>query len=281
MATVLVYVQRTPRGIHPASELALCVARDICTIRGATLTALASGDGAKFDQYVEERCGALGADQLLFVGPNGLRDMAARLEPKNLFAGWTRASIAAIGKAGLGPLAPRWVDGPPPLETLGQACGVIAGAHPWHGPQANPQASSGGPLGPIEAEYQAGVGDVPMPLWLSQGSGELVRGGGLVYVAPDSLEGPIPAALKAMGAHAVPPEYAANHQKGTLLWLSADGQGLPAQLAERPAGAQVIVLPGPSPELHDTWNLADWVLSGPWGKVVSMLGSAKWQAALR
>lgn len=276
MASVLVYVQRTPRGLHPASEIALCVARDIGTIRGATVTALAAGDGGDFDAHIEAQVGGLGADQLLFVGPEGLRGQATRLQPKHVISGWTRQAITAIGKAGLGPMTPRWIDGPPPLETLPPVLGVIAGGRPWHG-----ETAGGAPLGPIDAEYEGDVDQVPLPHWVKNGDGDLQRGGGIVYVAPDGLEGAIPAALEALGAHAVPPEYAENHRKGTLLWLSADGNGLPAALAERPAGAQVIALPGPTPEMHDTWNLADWVLSGAWGKVLSQLGSASWQAALR
>ncbi len=248
----------------------MCVGRDIGSIRGAAVTAIAVGDGGNFDAHVEKRAGELGADQLYFVGPEGLATACQRLAPKHLIAGWTREAIAAVGKAGLGRLDARWIDGPPPLETLPAQLGVIAGGMPWHRD-----------LGPIEAEYEGDVAEAPVPPWLGTKTAEPTRGGGFVYVAPDGLEGAIPSALQALGAHAVPPEYADNHRTGTLLWLSADGEGLPASLAERPAGARVIILPGPSPEMHDTWNLADWVLSGPWGSVLSKLGSAPWQALLR
>lgn len=269
MASILVFVQRTPQGLHPASASALCVARDIASKRGAAVVAIAAGDGGKFDEHVERLCGHYGADQLYFVGETGLRDLAARLQPKHLMAGWTREGITAFGKAQLGPLEQMLVSEVPVNGTLPATLGVIAGTLPWH--------SLGGS---IDAEYQASAPEVPLPRWIEKGDGSLARGGGVVFVTPDGLAGPVPEALEAMGAHRAPVDYAANHRKGTLLWLAAGGEPLPMELSNRPAGSRVIVLPGPDPKLDDSWNLADWVLPGPWGSVVAQLGSPAWKAAL-
>ena len=270
MATVLVYVQRTPRGLHPASVTALCVARDLGSQRGAAVVALCSGDGGEFDRHIERACGRYGADQLFFIGPQGLANTVARLQAAHVLTGWTREGIQTLGKAGLGPIETRHVNGPFPVEEIPAVLGVLAGSLPWYDFPTT-----------IEGDYEGDVGDITMPPWLSQGDGSLQHGGaGLVYVAPEGLGPAIPQALESLGAHAVPPEYAASHSKGTLLWLSADGQGLPTELASRPPGARVVAMPGPDPQMHDTWNLADWVLPGSWSQVIAALSSPAWKANL-
>ena len=57
MASLIVHVLRAPAGIHPASAVALCVARDLATERGATGTALAMGD-LNGDGYTDVAIGA-------------------------------------------------------------------------------------------------------------------------------------------------------------------------------------------------------------------------------
>ena len=52
-------------------------------------------------------------------------------------------------------------------------------------------------------------------------------------------------------------------------------------LADRPANARVIVLPGPARQVHDSWNMADWVFPGVWPEVIATLEDAQWQAAVR
>ena len=50
MAHIVVYLQRTPHGLHPASAVGLCWARDIASERGATVTAVCPGDAGEFDR---------------------------------------------------------------------------------------------------------------------------------------------------------------------------------------------------------------------------------------
>ena len=64
MAHILVYAQRTPQGIHPASAAALCLARDIASDRGATITAVCPGDAGRADQFVIGAVSRYGADLL-------------------------------------------------------------------------------------------------------------------------------------------------------------------------------------------------------------------------
>ena len=64
MAHILVYAQRTPQGIHPARAAALCLARDIASDRGATVTAVCPGDAGRADQFVIGAVSRYGADLL-------------------------------------------------------------------------------------------------------------------------------------------------------------------------------------------------------------------------
>ena len=66
MAHILVYLQRTPGGLHPASSVALCRARDIASERGATITAICRGDAGPLDKGVAAAASRFGADVLVW-----------------------------------------------------------------------------------------------------------------------------------------------------------------------------------------------------------------------
>jgi hypothetical protein len=272
MAHLLVYVQRTPYGIHPGSQVGLSMARDIASTRGASVTAVCAGDGGEFDGHVERQVSRFGGDLLFFVGPSGIASVHRRLLPRHVIAPWTREAISTLGQAGLQGMTPRLIEGPgTDVNSLEPAVGVIAGTIPWR--RCDPEL--------VEAEYEGDVGDAPVPMWCTQGDGNLASGGGLVYVAPPDLDDASRAALERLGAHPAPPDYAASHQRGTLLWLDAGPAGLPMSLAGRPAHTRVIVLPGSVRQAHDSWNMADWVFPGPWPEVIATLEDAQWQAAVR
>jgi hypothetical protein len=269
MASVVVYCERTPHGLHPSSRMALCVARDLGSRRGASVIALCDGDGGDFDLVIEAECGAVGADQLIFAGPDGLRRTVDRLRAKHVLVGWTPAGETALANAKVESVERLWVNAPlGPLE-IPEVVGIVAGGLPWH------QLADG-----IEGDYEGDSSTVSMPEWVTALGNTRAEGGAIKFVAPDGLSGPIPTALEVMGAERVDPGYADRHDDGTLLWLGADGQGVPESLAERPPVARVIALPGPNPNFDDSWKFADWVLTGPWTSVIQQLRSPAWKATL-
>jgi hypothetical protein len=249
--------------------MALCVARDLGTRRGATVVAVCEGDGGDFDAIIEEECGAVGADQLVFSGPDGLRRTAERLTARHIMVGWTPAGETALAHAEIPSVERLWVNGPLGPLDVPAVVGIVAGSLPWH---ALPNG--------IDGDYEGSSGDVPMPEWIAQLGGKRHQPEGLRFVAPEGLTGPLPTKLEVLGAERVEPDYADRHDDGTLLWLAGAGEGLPASLAERPPTARVIALPGPNPEFEESWRLADWVLTGAWGTVVSQLGSPAWKKAI-
>lgn len=270
MAHILVYIQRSPRGIHPASAVALCVARDLGSQRGASIFGLCLGDGGPFDEHVVAAAGKAGADQIMFVGPHGLRTMVDRLRPKHLLTPWTVEADQAVQAAGLDRATPAWIGGPvPDVSMFTRVVGIVAGTLPWHQMQIA-----------IEAEFEGQVDQAPVPPWLAQTNGQLYHDPALYFVAPADLDPNVRAQFEALGAQAVGPDYAAQHQSGTLLWLDAGAGGLPEALAHRPRTANVIAMPGPLQEIHASWSVADWVIPGPWDQAAQTLAADHWRAAL-
>lgn len=245
------------------------MARDLGTRRGATVIAVCEGDGGDFDLIIEKECGAVGADQLVFAGADGLRRLADRLKAKHIMVGWTPHGETALANAKVDSVERLWVNAPlGPLE-IPPVVGIVAGGLPWH---ALPDG--------IDGDYEGSADAIEMPEWVKALGQSKTDGGGIKFVAPDGLSGPIPSSLELLGATRVEAEYANKHDSGCLLWLGADGGGVPECLAERPPGARVICLPGPNPVFDDTWKFADWVLTGAWGKVIQQIGSPAWKAVL-
>lgn len=271
MASVLVYLERSPKGLHPASALATCLARDIGTSRGASVLAVCLGDGGAFDDHVVAAAGKAGADQVVFVGPNGLRSMVDRLHPKHVFVPWTTAGNEAMHGAGLETEGTVWIGEPvTELKSLARVMGVVAGTLPWHQMP-----------GLIEAEFDGEVDQASPPEWVSQATAPPVRDGSIYYVGPQDLAPEVKGALDGLGAQSVNPDYVNQHQSGTLLWLDAGPGGLPEPLRNRPPTARVIALPGgPLKEIHPSWTWADWVLPGPWEQALNELSGDAWKAAL-
>jgi hypothetical protein len=270
MAHVLVYLQRSPRGLHPASAIAACVGRDLGSTRGASVFGLCPGDAGAFDDRVVAAAARAGIDQVVFVGPTGVRSLADRLHPRHVLVPWTAEAAASLSVAGLQPAVPRWVGGPiAELSELSPVAGVVAGTLPWH---AQP--------GPIDAEFEGQVDQAQLPAWLAPGAPDPGVRGGLYFVAPQDLGADVRGLLEHLGARPVAPDYANAHDHGTLLWLDAGPAGLPPVLERRPPGAQVIAFPGPIGDIHPTWSLADWVLPGPWDQAVRELAAEHWKAAL-
>jgi hypothetical protein len=246
------------------------LARDIGTARGATVLAVCLGDGGAFDDHVVAAAGKAGADQVVFVGPNGLRAMVDRLHPRHVLVPWTAGGMDAVRNAGLESGSARLIGEPiGDLDGLSRVVGVIAGTLPWHQMP-----------GLIEAEFDGEVDQAAPPEWVAEAKAPPTRDGSIYYVAPQDLAAEVRAELDAIGAQAVNPDYVAQHQSGTLLWLDAGPGGLPEALSERPPTARVIALPGTLNELHPSWAWAEWVLPGPWDQAIKRLSGEAWKATL-
>ena len=152
MAHVVVYLQRTTRGLHPGSAVALCLAREVGDARGASVLSLCLGDAGAFDDRLIVEASRSGTDQVVFLGPEGIQKLFRRLAPRHVLAPYTREAGSVLAQAGIGPMVGRWVDGPPArIDKLEPVIGVVAGTLPWQ--QAPMQ---------IEPEYEADVTQVEL-----------------------------------------------------------------------------------------------------------------------
>ncbi|PRP98807.1 hypothetical protein ENSA5_29630 [Enhygromyxa salina] len=277
MAHVVVYLQRTTRGLHPGSAVALCVAREVADTRGASVLSLCLGDAGAFDDRLIVEASRSGADQIVFLGPEGIQKLFRRLSPRHVFAPYTREAGSVLAQAGIGPMVGRWFDGPPADPTkLESVIGTVAGALPW-----KPR-----PL-MIEPEYEADVTQVVLPDWLVEAAEQAVdltttaEQPPLLYLDTD-LDAATKTALEGIGAYAVTSEDYGNYDEGTLLWFDASGDGLPLTLVERSPGLRVILLTGEreiSGALDPSWGMADFVLPGHWADVVREFSGTTWKTA--
>lgn len=268
MAHILVYAQRTPQGIHPASATALCLARDIASDRGATITAVCPGDAGRADQFVIGAVSRYGADLLAFCGPAGLRPLQDRLRPLVVFLPHTDEGLAAADGLAGGPLETTWLQDPSiEWDNLAAVTSIVAGTLPWYDLPTI-----------IDAEYDNEASHVELPQWVQKLDAQFGRGA-LRFFAGADLDPGLRAALGALGAKAVGPEYLEHHENGTLLWLS-NASPLPEVLRDRTVGARVMYFPGPGAQADASWALADWVIPGPWNEAIKELHSDLWKPAL-
>ncbi|KIG13215.1 hypothetical protein DB30_00438 [Enhygromyxa salina] len=279
MAHVVVYLQRTTRGPHPGSLVALCLAREVADARGASVLTLCLGDAGGFDDRLIVEASRSGADQIVFLGPEGIQKLFRRLSPRHVFAPYTREAGSVLAQAGIGPMVGRWIGGPADnLSKLEPVIGTVAGTLPWQ--QAPLQ---------IEPEYEADVTQVELEDWLVTAAEQAAdlsttaEQPPLIYL--DTVEGALDpatkAALDSIGAHPVAANDYASYQEGTLLWFDESGEGLPLTLVERSPGLRVILLVGEreiSGPLDPSWGLADFVLPGKWSDVVGQFADTPWKS---
>ncbi len=261
MAHILVYLQRTPGGLHPASAVALCRARDIASDRGATLTAIGAGDIGKLDHGIATAAGQFGADVLVFGGPRGLLELYEQLNPVHVLVPWTTEGLTAAEGLPTGPAVPRWMTTRhPSWGGADSVTAVVAGTLPWHSLDEV-----------LEAEYQADVDEVTAPSWVAEVEAAIgpddappllsVTGRGpMQWVCAQPVDAAAKTALTRLGAEPADSAEAAADSASTVLWLSA--QPIPPALAERPATTQLIVVPGADTGLDPSWQTAEWVLPG-------------------
>ncbi|HLT34898.1 MAG TPA: hypothetical protein VK034_01400 [Enhygromyxa sp.] len=283
MAHVVVYLQRTTRGLHPGSMIALCIAREVADARGASVSSLCLGDAGAFDDRLIVEASRAGADQIVFLGPEGVQKLFRRLAPRHVFAPYTREAGSVLAQAGIGPMVGRWIGGPPGNpQRLEPVIGTIAGSLPW---QQSPLQ--------IEPEYEADVTQVELPEWLVAAAEQATNltttaeQPPLLYVAagregaPGELDGETTAALASLGAYAIQPGDYPNYGEGTLLWFDCASEGLPLGLLERSPGLRVLLLPGDreiSGPVDSSWGMADFVLPGHWPEVVREFNGTAWKS---
>jgi hypothetical protein len=273
MAHVVVYLQRVPQGLHPASALALNMARDVAEARGATITGLALGDGGAFDQFIIEDASRAGADQIIFAGPRGLGGLVDRLRPVFILVPWTAHACGVLQASGFDLPTPRWVGGPQEdplgLEVL---TAVLPGALPWV------QA----PL-LVEPEYEGAIAEAPLPTWihdLATPTGQRWRDDAVRFVVPAAAPAALLDALVAFGATAIAPEEATTLTSGSVLWFDERIDGLPERLVHRDERLRVVLFPGPSDTPTPRWGIADWVLPGNWIEQAVRLAQEPWRNSL-
>ncbi|HEY8375407.1 MAG TPA: hypothetical protein VIK91_02910 [Nannocystis sp.] len=267
MAHILVYAQRTPHGIHPASAAALCVARDIGSERGATISAVCPGDGGRADQFVIGAVSRYGADLLTFLGPAGIRPLYTRLHPLIIFVPYTEEGLSVIESLG----APEvlWLQDPEvEWDRLASLTAVVSGVLPWY---ELPSI--------IDAEYDNEASLIELPEWVAKIEQHGARGP-LRYFNREDLDQATRAALASLGAKPVGPEYLEQHQSGSLLWFGGPQAPLPKALESRAPGARVVLFPGEDAEPDPSWMRADWVLGGAWPEAVKQLHSELWKPVL-
>jgi len=280
MAHILVYLERTPRGLHPASALALCVARDIGTNRGASITALCAGDAQALDAGIARAAGRFGADVLVFTGPDGLRETVQRLHPVHLLAPWTPEGLGAVAGTSLGPAIPRWVQrARPPGTGADTVTGIIAGALPWHAFDVSLDPEY---LGEVD---QVGLADWVAPLAAQTSEGDapgfsMLPEGTLYYVAGAALPRDVQDVLHRVDARPIDPQSLEEIGQGNLLWF-LDGDGpLPQELARCPVTARTVVFVGDTAAFDASWMYADLVIPGSFSEAVRRVHEPLWRAAL-
>jgi hypothetical protein len=278
MAHVVVYLQRTTRGLHPGSLVALCVAREVADARGASVISLCLGDAGAFDDRVVVEASRAGTDQLVFLGPEGIQKLVRRLQPRHVLAPYDREASSVLAQAGVGPMVGRWIGGPPAPSKLEPAVGVVAGSLPW---QQMPMS--------IEPEYETDVGQVDLPEWLVSAAERATdltttqEQAALVYCKPGqaALDTETLGALANLGAYRVEEAAIGTLDEATVLWFD-EGGGLPITLFERKPGVRVVLLTGDrsmTGPVDSSWGLADYVLPGAWPVVLRQFGGPAWKTA--
>ncbi|MCA9685874.1 MAG: hypothetical protein KC457_27100 [Myxococcales bacterium] len=278
MAHIVVYLQRTTRGLHPGSLVGLCLARDIADDRGASVLGMCLGDAGAFDDRVVVEASRAGADQLVFLGPEGINKLFRRITPRHVFAPYTREAGSVLAQAGIGPMVGRWIDGPPEanrrIETV---IGTVAGTLPWrHTPMQ------------VEPEYEADVTQVELPEWLANAAAAAtdlsatIEQPPIMYLSPKPLTAELETALGSVGAYpmAIDALDLSKLDEATLLWIDEAGEGLPLTLVERSPGVRVILLVGDkqiSGPIDPSWGLADFVLTGPLAQTVREFSGQAWK----
>ncbi|MCA9694594.1 MAG: hypothetical protein KC636_33760 [Myxococcales bacterium] len=274
MAHILIYAQRTPTGIHPGSIISLCLARDIGSQRGASITAVCPGDGGDHDEIVAAAVGRYGSDSLTFIGERGIEELVDRLQPISILVPYTAEGLAAVASLPDARPEPRWLrKADHGWGSADPITAMIAGCLPWYDLETV-----------LDPEYQKNCDAIALPDWVAADKKSSDRDRRqIVYVVAEHLgeiDAETRAALRSLGARPAPSQQIEQHDGGTLLLLGAPEGGLPESLDRKAADARVVFLPGETARFHKSWARADWVLPGPWPEPLRDLHSEMWKKLL-
>lgn len=292
MAFVFVYLQRHPLGLHPASSVALCSARDFASRRGASVLALCEGQDERHDKLVAAQAGQRGADQLVFCDRAELTAMYDDLGPRVVWCPatpWSMRAVAAMTSTELDPsqdLQPQtqWLTAP---EILGDefppVVQLYAGVLPWldFSTELIPQDRRRFEADEISLEEtlpDASSPDFSAPLRIPKPAPSPLE---LFYLIPSSagMDGAEIESLRSSLAHLGAKEVAAPSEvpaQQMCLWL--DGT-LPADLPRDP---QWCLLPGVDyTDDFRGWEQADWVLPGNREDALALLQSGIWKQLVK
>lgn len=267
MAHILVYVQRTPHGIHPASALSLCLARDLGSEFGATITAVCPGDAGRSNSQVARAAGRYGADALLFAGSSGLANLHRRLNPGLILVPWTEEGLAAAAPIPGGPAAPHWLHEPQPeWNSEDLIAGIIAGAQPWYDLPTI-----------LDADFESDTGAISLPAWVHAAP---ATAGPIYFIAPPDLDPITRANLQGVNAQQIAASDVPGLDTGTVLLLSTAADAPPSLLEGRSPAVRLLLFPGATPRFHPRWALAEWVIPGLWPEATRQLRSEIWKHTL-
>lgn len=137
MATLLVLVEASPYGIHPASALSLCVARDLASERGATVVATLAPKDPSRDAQVLEEVTRRGADRMVFCSGEQLAEFLPSMAPRAILGPASEAGKDQLQALTGQDLTIAWVQGPVESpDAIEGPIALMAGTLPWHELQA-------------------------------------------------------------------------------------------------------------------------------------------------
>ena len=273
MAFLLVYLERSSKGIHPASSVALCSARDIASTRGATLLAICEGEGGQHDQLVADEASRRGADQLVFTDRTGFKELYERLAPKSLLGPATAWSVEAMAEASSESPQQRWLTTPEDTPTdFPPVVALFAGALPWHDLSGNLEPEYAAPRETLNSDDHSDDRDAVVIPNIDTNPTPAVA-----YVDPEHLaDERTRAELALLGATEVS-ELGELEPASVVLCF---GRALPEGI-DATAGHRWCLLPGVTETREYTgWQNAHWVLPGPHYDTVRQLHSRAWRDLL-
>lgn len=264
MANLLVLVEACADGIHPASALSLCVARDLASSKGATVIATALARSPQRDAQVMQEVTRRGADRLIFCESEQLLAMMQSLSPQCVLGPATRGYQAQLAQLGGEDLTIAWVQGPAqdPVPLEGPVA-LLAGSLPWYDlgqSQLIPEYPSDDQLCDL-----SGVPPASAP-----------AAGSIRFVLDPQLDTPqLRAELALLKATELDREEAL--QPGFIgIYI---GSTLPASVR---SSQRWIMIPGdPNAPIQSDWGRAQWVLPGLPYDAIRSLHQQRWDFYLR
>lgn len=264
MATLLVLVEASPFGIHPASALGLCVARDLASARGATVVASCEANNPQADASVLREVTRRGADRMVFCNVEQLQSLMPAMAPKCALAPATPSSRQKLLELAGSELTIAWVQGPaePPGELNG-AIALLAGTLPWYDLQAE-----------VIPEYPGDdqlcdLRELPVP----PGPDSAAE---LRYVIdPEFDNTQLRSELSLLGASEL---LAGDHPSPRCVKICI-GQTLPSYATPE---QRWVLIPGrPDTPIQSEWGAASWVLPGKAYDALRLLHGQNWSGHLR